>query len=229
MNILIIGSGGREHALAWKIKQSPRCEALYIAPGNAGTAQVGTNVSINVADFSAVEAFVKENNIDMVVVGPEQPLVDGMADFLSARNIPVIGPNQAGAQLEGSKEFSKVFMQKHGIPTAAYASFQAHQLQEALNYLKNHPLPVVVKADGLAAGKGVLICETREQAAEAVRDMLSGASFGAAGETIVIEEFLQGIEISVFVLTDGKDYKLLPSAKDYKRIGEGDTGLNTGG
>ena len=229
MNILIIGSGGREHALAWKIKQSPRCEALYIAPGNAGTAQVGANVSINVADFSAVEAFVKENNIDMVVVGPEQPLVDGMADFLSARNIPVIGPNQAGAQLEGSKEFSKVFMQKHGIPTAAYASFQAHQLQEALNYLKNHPLPVVVKADGLAAGKGVLICETREQAAEAVRDMLSGASFGAAGETIVIEEFLQGIEISVFVLTDGKDYKLLPSAKDYKRIGEGDTGLNTGG
>ena len=229
MKILVIGSGGREHALAWKIAQSPRCEQIFIAPGNAGTSQVGTNVSINVSDFAEVESFVNTQGIDMVVVGPEQPLVDGIADYLNAKNIPVIGPSQAGAELEGSKEFSKVFMQKHGIPTAAYASFTSTQVDEALNYLENHSLPVVVKASGLAAGKGVLICETREHAAEVVKDMLSGSSFGSAGETIVIEEFLQGIEISVFVLTDGKDYKLLPSAKDYKRIGEGDTGLNTGG
>ena len=229
MKILILGSGGREHAFAWKIAQSPRCESLYIAPGNAGTAQVGTNVAINPTDFPAVEALAKEKAIDMILVGPELPLVEGVADYFADKGIPVIGPKTDGAQLEGSKAFSKTFMQKYGIPTAAYASFDSSQKDEALAYLESHALPIVVKASGLAAGKGVLICESREHAREVVEEMLSGQAFGEAGQTVVIEEFLTGIEISIFVLTDGKSYKLLPSAKDYKRIGEGDTGLNTGG
>lgn len=229
MKILILGSGGREHAFAWKIAQSPRCEKLYIAAGNAGTAQLGTNVAINPTDFPAVETFAREHAIDMILVGPELPLVEGVADYFEDKGIPVIGPKTDGAQLEGSKAFSKTFMQKYGIPTAAYASFDSEQKEEALAYLESHALPIVVKASGLAAGKGVLICESREHAREVVEEMLSGKAFGEAGQTVVIEEFLTGIEISIFVLTDGKSYKLLPSAKDYKRIGEGDTGLNTGG
>ncbi|TAE49841.1 MAG: phosphoribosylamine--glycine ligase [Bacteroidetes bacterium] len=229
MNLLLIGSGGREHALAWKLSQSPRCDTLFIAPGNPGTAQCGTNVSLDPLDFPAVHRFVLEHQVDMVVVGPEQPLVEGMADYLGERGVPVIGPRKAGALLEGSKSFSKAFMEKYGIPSARYASFSEGQLAEALAYVAEHPLPVVVKASGLAAGKGVLICETHSEAAEAVSEMLSGKAFGDAGRTVVIEQFLKGIEISVFVLTDGKDYVILPSAKDYKRIGEGDTGLNTGG
>lgn len=229
MKILLIGSGGREHAFAWKISQSPRCEALYIAPGNAGTALHGTNVDLNPLDFEAVAAFVRSRQIDLVVVGPEQPLVEGIADYLQQMDVPVVGPVQAGARLEGSKEYAKAFMQKYGIPTAAYRAFNHQQLEAALAYLEQHPLPVVVKASGLAAGKGVLICEERSQARQAVRHMLSGEAFGEAGRTVVIEQFLRGIEISIFVLTDGRHYLLLPSAKDYKRIGEGDTGLNTGG
>ena len=229
MKILILGSGGREHAFAWKIAQSPRCSQLFNAPGNAGTSQHGTNVNLDISDFEAVYQFTAEKGIDWVVVGPEVPLVAGIADFLSAKGVSVIGPSQSAAQLEGSKEFSKAFMQKYGIPTAAYASFTESQLEQAIEYINHHPTPVVVKADGLAAGKGVLICETRDHAREVVSEMLSGEAFGEAGRKVVIEEFLEGIEISVFVLTDGKHYKLLPSAKDYKRIGEGDTGLNTGG
>ncbi|GAB4410790.1 MAG: phosphoribosylamine--glycine ligase [Bacteroidia bacterium] len=228
-NILIIGGGGREHALAWKIAQSPRCGQLYVAPGNAGTASCATNVPIDPADLAAVHAFVVAQGIDLVVIGPEQPLVDGMADYLGARGIAVVGPRQAAARLEGSKDFSKAFMQRHGIPTARYASFHSGQEAEALAYVAAHPLPVVVKASGLAAGKGVLICEDHASAAAAVQEMLSGAAFGAAGQTVVIEACLTGIEISVFVLTDGVHYRLLPSAKDYKRIGEGDIGPNTGG
>ncbi|MEM6803900.1 MAG: phosphoribosylamine--glycine ligase [Bacteroidota bacterium] len=229
MKILILGSGGREHAFAWKISQSPRCEALFIAPGNAGTAQLGQNIAISPTDFPALEAFVRKEGIDLVLVGPELPLVEGVADYFSDKGIAVIGPKKKGAQLEGSKAFSKTFMQKYGIPTAAYASFEAGEKEEALAYLEAHSLPIVVKASGLAAGKGVLICETKAHAKEVVEEMLSGQAFGVAGQTVVIEEFLRGIEISIFVLTDGKNYKLLPSAKDYKRIGEGDTGLNTGG
>lgn len=229
MNILLLGSGGREHALAWKMAQSPLCDQLYIAPGNAGTAMVGTNLPIGVSDFAAQEEAVKAHGIDLIIAGPEQPLVDGVYDYFAERGIPVFGPSQAAAQLEGSKEFSKKFMQKYGIPTAAYASFEADQLNEALAYLETQSYPLVVKADGLAAGKGVLICEKKEEAQKAVKEMLSGEAFGSAGTTIVVEEFLKGIEISIFVLTDGKNYLLLPSAKDYKRIGEGDTGLNTGG
>lgn len=229
MKILVIGSGGREHALAWKYTESASCEAVFIAPGNAGTAEVGTNVALDVSDHAAVAAFVNSESIDLVVVGPEQPLVEGMADSLSSMGINVLGPHANGAMLEGSKDYSKTFMQKYGIPTAKYASFTTEQLDEALAYVSNHPLPVVVKASGLAAGKGVLICESHGHAKEVVKEMLADQSFGEAGSTIVIEEFLKGIEISIFVLTDGKDYVLLPSAKDYKRIGEGDTGLNTGG
>ncbi len=229
MKILILGSGGREHALAWKVAQSPRCEALYIAPGNAGTNQVGTNVALDHTDFDALHAFISSESIDLVIVGPEQPLVDGVADFLRSKDVAVIGPGKVGAQLEGSKDFSKAFMKRHGIPTAAYASFTTDQQAEALSYIQQHSLPIVVKASGLAAGKGVLICETHAEAATAVKTMLSGEAFGSAGQTVVIEAYLDGIEISIFVLTDGQNYKLLPSAKDYKRIGEGDTGLNTGG
>ena len=230
MKILIIGSGGREHALAWKVSQSPMCSDLYIAPGNAGTSQVGQNVSIDVSDFDATTAFIKENNVELVIVGPEVPLVEGIVDHLN-REVPsvlVVGPTAAGAQLEGSKAFSKAFMARHGIPTAAYAEFTASDLEEGLSYIQTQPVPIVLKADGLAAGKGVIISQTHEEASEEFRQMLSG-KFGEASSTVVIESFLDGIEFSVFVLTDGTDYKILPVAKDYKRIGEGDQGLNTGG
>lgn len=229
MNVLLLGSGGREHALAWKLAQSPRLRHLYIAPGNAGTRHHGENLPVNPMDFEAVLRTVREKSIDLVVVGPEQPLVAGIADFLEKNGVAVVGPNQEAAQLEGSKEFSKAFMQRHGIPTAGYAAFESGQLEEALAYVQAHSLPIVVKADGLAAGKGVLICQTANEAAATVQDMLSGAAFGDAGRKVVIEEFLTGIEISMFVLTDGEHHVLLPSAKDYKRIGEGDTGPNTGG
>lgn len=233
MNILLLGSGGREHAFAWKISQSDKCSKLYIAPGNAGTSQCGENVNIKATDFNAIKTFVLDNAVEMVVVGPEEPLVKGVHDFFLAddqlKSIPVIGPQKLGATLEGSKDFSKQFMQRHKIPTAAYASFTADQLAEGLSYLETQSLPIVLKADGLAAGKGVLICETLEDAKAELTAMLADAKFGDASKTVVIEQFLRGIELSVFVLTDGKSYKLLPSAKDYKRIGEGDTGLNTGG
>ena len=233
MNVLILGSGGREHAFAWKIAQSNKLTQLYIAPGNAGTAQVGTNVNIGVNDFEAIKNFVLENEVNMVVVGPEDPLVNGVHDFFLAdeqlKNIPLIGPKKDGAELEGSKEFSKKFMQKHGVPTAAYQSFTADNLEEGYAFLETLKPPYVLKADGLAAGKGVLILDNLEEAKTELKNMVAEAKFGVASSTVVIEEFLHGIELSVFVLTDGANYKILPSAKDYKRIGEGDTGLNTGG
>lgn len=233
MNILLIGSGGRESAFAWKLTQSPLCQQLFIAPGNPGTAQFGTNVNIKVTDFEAHKAFALANNIDMIVVGPEEPLVKGIHDFFlndeQVRHIPVIGPQQEGAQLEGSKDFSKQFMNRHNIPTAASETFTAETLQQGLTYLETAGLPIVLKADGLAAGKGVLICTTLEEAKQELTEMLTMAKFGDASSKVVIEQFLQGIELSVFVLSDGTNYKVLPEAKDYKRIGEGDTGLNTGG
>ena len=233
MNILILGSGGREHAFAWKIAQSSKLNNLFIAPGNAGTSQVGTNVNISVNDFEAIKNFVLENEINMVVVGPEDPLVKGIHDYFLAdnelKNIPVIGPKKDGAELEGSKEFSKKFMKKHGVPTAAYQSFTNANLEEGYAFLATLKPPYVLKADGLAAGKGVLILDDLEEAKSELKNMVANAKFGAASSTVVIEEFLHGIELSVFVLTDGENYKILPSAKDYKRIGEGDTGLNTGG
>lgn len=232
MRILLLGSGGREHAFAWKMAQSKRCSQLFIAPGNAGTAACGQNIPISPLDFPAVEKCVLENKIEMVVVGPEDPLVRGIWDYFQERpllkNIPLIGPSKAGAVLEGSKAWSKKFMARHGIPTAAYREFTLDKLDEGCQYLKNHALPIVLKADGLAAGKGVVICQNHAEAEAEFREMLGG-KFGAAGERIVVEEFLSGIEFSVFVLTDGKTYKILPEAKDYKRIGEGDTGPNTGG
>jgi phosphoribosylamine--glycine ligase len=233
MNILILGSGGRESAFAWKISQSPKCQKLFIAPGNAGTQQYGTNVNLKVTDFAGIKAFVLSNGINLVLVGPEEPLVKGVHDFFLAddllKGIPVIGPQQEAAQLEGSKDFSKQFMQKHNIPTAAYKTFTKDTLQEGLTYLATAGLPVVLKADGLAAGKGVLICTTLEEARLELTEMLAEAKFGEASSRVVVEQFLQGIELSVFVMTDGTNYKILPEAKDYKRIGEGDTGLNTGG
>ncbi|MEM6632110.1 MAG: phosphoribosylamine--glycine ligase [Bacteroidota bacterium] len=229
MRVLLVGAGGREHALAWKISQSPLCEQLFIAPGNAGTHDLGKNVYLSPTDFLAMESLVEEERIDLIVVGPEQPLVVGISDYFEARGIPVVGPDQKAAQLEGSKAFAKSFMRRYRIPTAAYESFDQDQLGEAINYLKDQQFPIVVKASGLAAGKGVLICQDYAEAAHAVTQMLSGEAFGSSGRSIVIEEFLQGTEVSVFVLTDGKDYLLLPTAKDYKRVGEGDTGLNTGG
>lgn len=233
MNILIIGSGGRESAFAWKLAQSNQLSQLYIAPGNAGTSQYGTNVALSVTDFEGIADFALANGIDMVLVGPEEPLVKGIHDYFLGRadlaGIPVIGPQQAGAQLEGSKDFSKQFMVRHGIPTAASRSFDQDSLQEGLAYLETQKLPIVLKADGLAAGKGVLICETLEQAKDELTAMIAEAKFGEASRIVVVEEFLEGIELSVFVLTDGDTYKILPSAKDYKRIGEQDTGLNTGG
>ncbi|MFC5283632.1 phosphoribosylamine--glycine ligase [Pedobacter alpinus] len=233
MNILILGSGGRESAFAWKIAQSSLCENLFIAPGNAGTGAYGKNVALKATDFEGIKVFVLANKIDLVLVGPEEPLVKGIHDFFLAddelKNIPVIGPKKDGAQLEGSKDFSKVFMEKYNIPTAASHTFTIDTLKEGLTYLKHHPMPVVLKADGLAAGKGVLICTTLAEAQEELRLMLAEAKFGDASSKVVIEEFLTGIELSVFVVSDGKDYVILPSAKDYKRIGEGDTGLNTGG
>jgi phosphoribosylamine--glycine ligase len=233
MNVLIIGSGGREHAFAWKIAQSPKLDQLFIAPGNAGTAQVGTNVEIGVNDFDAIKDFVLKNKIEIVVVGPEDPLVNGIHDYFLAddelKNIGVIGPKKDGAELEGSKEFSKKFMLNHGIPTAAYQSFTIANLEEGYTFLETLEPPYVLKADGLAAGKGVLILDDLAEAKTELKNMVADAKFGAASTTVVIEEFLHGIELSVFVLTDGENYKILPSAKDYKRIGEGDTGLNTGG
>ncbi len=232
MKLLLLGSGGREHALAWKIAQSQKIEKLFIAPGNAGTASVGENVNIKADDFDGIKSFVLENGIDMVVVGPEDPLVKGVYDFFkqdeALASIPVIGPSKAGAVLEGSKDFAKNFMQRHGIPTAAYRSFNGTNIEEGIKFLETLQPPYVLKADGLCAGKGVLIIPTLEEAKKEFRGMLDGM-FGKASATVVIEEFLSGIECSVFVLTDGKNYKILPEAKDYKRIGEGDTGLNTGG
>ena len=232
MKLLLLGSGGREHALAWKIAQSPKIEMLYIAPGNAGTREVGENVAIKADDFEGIKQFVIDNGIDMVVVGPEDPLVKGVYDFFkhdeALKQIPVIGPSKAGAVLEGSKEFAKGFMQRHHIPTAGYKSITAANLEEGLAFLETLEAPYVLKADGLCAGKGVLILPTLEEAKKELKEMLGGM-FGNASATVVIEEFLSGIECSVFVLTDGKSYKILPEAKDYKRIGEGDKGLNTGG
>lgn len=232
MKLLLLGSGGREHALAWKIAQSPKIEKLYIAPGNAGTSNVGENVAIHADDFAAIKEFVVKNDINMVVVGPEDPLVKGVYDYFKSdeelKHIPVIGPSKAGAVLEGSKEFAKGFMQRHHIPTAGYKSITAANLEEGLAFLETLQAPYVLKADGLCAGKGVLILPTLEEAKKELKEMLSGM-FGDASATVVIEEFLSGIECSVFVLTDGKNYKILPEAKDYKRIGEGDKGLNTGG
>jgi phosphoribosylamine--glycine ligase len=233
MNILLLGSGGRESAFASKIAQSPLLSQLFIAPGNGGTGAYGKNVNLKVTDFEAIASFVLKNHIHMLVVGPEEPLVKGIHDYFLERpdlqHIPVIGPQQEGAQLEGSKDFSKQFMIRHGIPTAAFKSFTVDTLEEGLAYLETQQLPIVLKADGLAAGKGVLICETLEDAKLELRAMLADAKFGEASSRVVVEQFLTGIELSVFVLTDGKSYKVLPEAKDYKRIGEGDTGLNTGG
>ena len=232
MKILLLGSGGREHALAWKIAQSQKIEKLFIAPGNAGTTSVGENVPLKADDFEGIKAFVVANAVDMVVVGPEDPLVKGVYDFFKQdaqlKDIPVIGPSKAGAVLEGSKDFAKGFMQRHDIPTAAYRSFNGTNIEEGIAFLETLQPPYVLKADGLCAGKGVLIVPTLEEAKKEFRGMLDGM-FGQASATVVIEEFLSGIECSVFVLTDGKHYKILPEAKDYKRIGEGDTGLNTGG
>eukprot|EP01132_Coremiostelium_polycephalum_P015580 gene15580-18803_t len=232
MNILLLGSGGRESALAWKMSQSPLKTQLFIAPGNGGTAAYGKNINLNPNNFQAVKDLVLKENIELVVVGPEEPLVKGIHDFFledpDLAAIPVIGPKKEGAILEGSKDFSKQFMQRHGIPTAASRSFTKENLEEGLTYLQNHALPIVLKADGLAAGKGVLILENHDEAQQELKLMLSG-KFGEAGTTVVVEEFLSGIELSVFVLTDGENYVILPEAKDYKRIGQGDTGLNTGG
>lgn len=232
MNILLLGNGGREHAFAWKLRKSPLCQKLFIAPGNAGTAQEGTNVELDPLDFKAIKTLVLEEEIDMVIVGPEVPLVAGIYDFFQAdtvlRDIPVIGPSKAGAQLEGSKAFAKEFMQDYHIPTARYREFDAASLQEGLEYLAQQTPPIVLKADGLAAGKGVIIAQSVEEAQQELKAMLGG-KFGEASAKVVIEEFLDGIEFSVFVLTDGKEYKILPVAKDYKRVGEGNTGLNTGG
>ena len=233
MRILLLGSGGRENALAWKLSQSPRCESLFIAPGNAGTSQFGTNLNFSVTDFESIKKACIDNKIDMVVVGPEEPLVKGVTDFLisssSLKNLDVIGPGKAGAQLEGSKAFAKAFMMRHNIPTAAYREFTLDNYTAGIEYLKNHSLPIVLKADGLAAGKGVVICENHLEAIAEFELMIQRAKFGEAGKKVVVEQFLKGIQISVFVLTDGKNYVLLPEAKDYKRAGQGDTGPNTGG
>lgn len=232
MKLLLLGSGGREHALAWKIAQSDKIEKLFIAPGNAGTAQVGENVALGVNDFEGIARFVETEKIDMLVVGPEDPLVNGVYDFFknhpTLSHMPVIGPSKAGAVLEGSKDFAKGFMKRHHIPTAAYATFDGTQVEEGCRFLETLQAPYVIKADGLCAGKGVLILPTLEEAQRELRSMLGGM-FGNASSRVVIEEFLSGIECSVFVITDGKHYQILPEAKDYKRIGEGDTGLNTGG
>ncbi len=233
MNILLIGSGGREHAFAWKLSQSKLCNKLFIAPGNAGTALCGTNLPVAVNDFELLASACTANNVDMILVGPEEPLVKGIYDFFknneATKHIAVIGPSKAAAQLEGSKAFAKAFMKRHNIPTAAYGEFTAANYAAGVEYLKGHSLPVVLKADGLAAGKGVLICKSNLEALSEFELMLHQLKFGDAGKKVVVEEFLNGIELSIFVLTDGENYLLLPEAKDYKRIGEGDTGLNTGG
>ena len=233
MNILLLGSGGREHALAWKLTQSPHCQQLYIAPGNAGTALCGTNINMSVTDFDTIKQFVLDKAIGMVIVGPEEPLVKGIVDVFrkdaSLQHVAIIGPAQYGAQLEGSKAFAKKFMMRHNIPTAQYREFDASNYEEGIPYLQQHALPIVLKADGLAAGKGVLICLSHVEAIAEFELMLQQSKFGDASKKVVVEEFLDGIEMSVFVVTDGKNYVLLPEAKDYKRIGEGDSGLNTGG
>jgi phosphoribosylamine--glycine ligase len=232
-NILLLGSGGRESALAWKLRQSPLCENLFIAPGNGGTAQYGTNLPFAATDFQSIRTFCIDQRITMVLPGPEDPLVQGIYDFFMAdedlAHIIVAGPSKDGAQLEGSKAFSKKFMARHSIPTASYMEFDKHSFIDGVNYLKQHSMPVVIKADGLAAGKGVIIAQTAEEAIEAFTGMIREEQFGAAGHTVVVEEFLEGIELSVFALVDGLGYAILPEAKDYKRIGEGDTGPNTGG
>ncbi|RYY84320.1 MAG: phosphoribosylamine--glycine ligase [Chitinophagaceae bacterium] len=233
MNILLLGSGGREHAIAWKLRQSALCKELFIAPGNPGTAQCGINLPFAATDFEAIRETCISKNIGLLVIGPEEPLVKGLVDFLQAvpalQALPVIGPSQEAAQLEGSKAYAKAFMARQGIPTAAYREFTKDNLEEGLAYVRTHALPVVLKADGLAAGKGVLICNSNEEAERELEAMIGDAKFGAASAKVVVEQFLGGIELSVFILTDGKEYVLLPEAKDYKRIGEGDTGLNTGG
>lgn len=233
MTILILGSGGREHTFAWKIIQSPLCKSLYVAPGNSGTAQIATNINIKVSDFDAIKELVLSKQINMVVVGPEDPLVQGVHDFflndMALKHISVIGPQKAAAQLEGSKEFAKEFLYRHNIPTAAYKSFNKNNVEEGYAFLETLKPPYVLKADGLAAGKGVLILNNLDEAKAELKSMLIDAKFGKASTKVVIEEFLDGIELSCFVLTDGKHYKILPTAKDYKRIGEGDSGLNTGG
>jgi phosphoribosylamine--glycine ligase len=233
MTILLLGSGGREHAFAWKMIQSPLCDTLFVAPGNAGTAAIANNINLNPTDFPAIKDFVLKEKVEMVVVGPEDPLVKGIYDFFlndtELKNIPVIGPSTTGAQLEGSKEFAKEFLFRHNIPTAAYDSFTAETVEQGCQFLETLQPPYVLKADGLAAGKGVLIIQDLAEAKEELRNMLVHQKFGSASAKVVIEEFLDGIELSCFVLTDGKSYKILPTAKDYKRIGEGDTGLNTGG
>lgn len=233
MRILLLGSGGREHTLAWKIAQSPLTEKLFIAPGNAGTSTVGSNVSLNPNDFKAVGQFTIKNNIDLVVVGPEEPLVNGIYDFFKSdhalNKISIVGPSKSGAQLEGSKDFAKEFMRKYKIPTAEYKSFTKESIDQAFDHIKNTLGPYVLKADGLAAGKGVVILDDQDEAASILKEMLLDRKFGVASEKVVIEQFLKGIELSVFVLTDGNDWLLLPEAKDYKRVGMGDTGPNTGG
>ena len=232
MNILLLGSGGREHALAWKISQSTQCTKLLIAPGNAGTSQCGTNMPFGVTDFKAISQCCRDEKIDLVIVGPEEPLVKGIVDHLQkeiGNKLLIIGPSEMAAQLEGSKAFAKAFMARHGIPTAAYKEFTAENFEEGIAYLKQHALPIVLKADGLAAGKGVIICQNHVEAIAEFELMIQRSKFGEAGKRVVVEEFLDGIELSVFALTDGKNYVLLPEAKDYKRIGEGDKGLNTGG
>ena len=233
MNILILGSGGREHTFAWKISQSSFCNSLFIAPGNAGTEKLGTNINLNIADFKSIKDFALDKQIDLIIVGPEEPLVNGIYNFfkrdVKLQNITVIGPSQEGAQLEGSKKYAKEFMKKYNIPTANYNSFDKNSLKEGYKFLESISPPYVLKADGLAAGKGVLIIENLEDAKKELKNMVVDSKFGNASKTVVIEEFLEGVELSVFVLTDGNSYKILPSAKDYKRIGEGDNGLNTGG
>ncbi|MBU3713754.1 MAG: phosphoribosylamine--glycine ligase [Ferruginibacter sp.] len=233
MNVLIIGSGGREHAIAWKIKQSPICTQIYVAPGNAGTSEIGINLPVQTTDFKALSKMVTEKKIGLMIVGPEEPLVKGIVDFFQSqpenRDLLIVGPAQEPAQLEGSKSFAKAFMKKYGIPTASYAEFTEENYQDGVDYIRHHSLPVVLKADGLAAGKGVIICNSHEEAVQEFEWMVRKSKFGIAGSRVVIESFLQGIEASVFVLTDGSSYVLLPEAKDYKRIGEADQGLNTGG
>ena len=233
MNILLLGNGGREHALAWRIKQSPKCERLFVAPGNAGTSLLAENVKMAVDDFETIGKFCLQNKIELIVVGPEVPLVKGIRDYFESqpelKEIPMVGPGKMGAQLEGSKDFSKQFMLRNGVPTAQAKTFYAHQLTEAIEYLKTCKPPLVLKADGLAAGKGVIITSDLQEAQATMREMLEGKKFGDASAKVLVEEFLDGIELSVFMLTDGEDYILLPEAKDYKRIGDGDTGPNTGG
>jgi phosphoribosylamine--glycine ligase len=233
MNVLIIGSGGREHAFAWKIAQSPLLSSLFIAPGNPGTASLGTNLAIGVADLAGIVEAIRKHQIELVVVGPEEPLVKGLRDYIESQDdlqeVGIVGPGAEGAQLEGSKDFSKKFMQRHGVPTAASQTFTKETIEAGLDYLDTQSLPIVLKADGLAAGKGVIIAQTLEEAKTSLREMLLDSKFGAASDKVVIEQFLRGIELSVFVLTDGENYVVLPEAKDYKRIGENDEGLNTGG